>query len=613
MSTYFRRISAACAPLSLGSVIPFILLLILAAPSIVSYRPYELAWDDTYLFHRAVCLHNAVYGLDLAGMKDCYSILSKSPILTFMTLPWGRAASGEAAIPLALIALAILIWILVLLIYRVAISAGAALWTLPVAGIAIWLNPLLGIYGGFFLADILIAWCTALLLLLIPLELRTQPSSARMDVARGALWGLVIVVGTLAKATFFFFLAPTALAVIWIRFRRLGLRSCLRAALTAVVCSLPAIVVWAVFWRNFLGHAMQATIGGYSKFYAVAGQTPFVYLRGYVAACRWGLLPTSALLLYFLWKIRRAGALWFRLLPLALILSFLAICSFIPYDDYRYAMPVMIALPFALAVVPRPGGEQTPLPAAAFAFGLLACVLSTIPLLGRTDMAYLRYAEAVMDKIARPGTKIMLATETAGLNIETLLLVKELGGNRLHSVMFDTLYYDALQGRSVYDSYHRMEWADYILFDKPPLPHELKWNNEFANEFYQYAVGMADEDNSAPHEYMHVLKVRPPAARNTASTQNPQITAVTTDPAPPPPGLFRWTLTGASFTPGSRVTITGRFCESGCELNSQSFSYKAPTELTGVADLTNGSGSYQFQVFNGSLASNAATIEIKRR
>jgi hypothetical protein len=596
-----------------SSGIIFALFLILVAPSIVNYTPYYLAWDDTYFFHRAVCFHDAVYRLDVAGMADCYSLVSKSPILTFTTLPWGPAASGEGLISMAMIALAIFIWIFVVVVYCVAVSAGAAVWPLLVAGLAVWFNPFLKGYGGFFISDILLAWCTALLLLLIPLELRSKPGPARMDVTRGALWGLVIFVGVLTKTTFIFFLGPIAIAVIWIRFRRLGMPSCLRAALTAVVCSFPATVIWARFWRNYVGHAVEASFGGVSKFYAVAGLTPALYLRGYIATCRWGCLPTAALLLYFAWKVRKANAQWFRILPVALILIFLAICSTIPINDYRYAMPVMIGLPFVLAVLPsNEEGSRIYPSAAVLGFGLLACVLCSIPMIGRIDLTYVRYAGAVLDEIARPGTKIMLATETPSLNFETLLLAKELGGSRLHKVAIDSLIYDQIRGLSINDSYRRMEWADYVLFDKPPLLREPKWENQFASEFYQYAIGMADEVDSAPHDYMNVLKLRPSGARDSGSNEIPRITAIATDPTPPVRGIFHWTLTGSGFTPNSRVTITGHFCDSGCEISSGGVTFKSPTELAGLADLTTGSGVYQFQVKNGSLISNAATIELKK-
>lgn len=591
-------------------VLPFTLVMVLVAPSIISYTPYRMAWDDLYFLHCGACLHNAVYRLDLAGMVECYSIVSKSPILTFMMLPWGTAASGEAAVPLALISLAILNWILVLLIYRVAIAAGSAVWMLPVAALAVWLNPFIGMYGGSFLSDMLVAWCTLLLLLLLPLELRTNPGPPRHDVARGALWGLVIVVGVLTKVTFILFLAVIGLAIISIRFRLLGARSCLRAALTAAICALPAMVIWIAFGRNFIGHAVGFSFGSLSKFYAVGGMTPFGYLREYLKNCGWGCFPTLALVPYFAWRVWRSDARWLRMLPLALVLFYFALCALSPNGDYRFAMPVMIALPFVLAVVPSKGADQVPPGMGLMGFALLAGVLCSIPMLARPDMTYVRHAGTILDRIARPGVKILLATDDPFLNIDTFLLAKEFRRQRLPSVAIDTLVYDSLRGRSMYDGFHRLEAADYILFKKPPLSTEPEWANQFANEYYQYATGVADETD-VPSEYMHVLKVRPPGLLKTDSSR-PILAALSTDPTPPRPGIFRWTITGSGFTPGSGVIITGRGCEAGCRLNPESFSFKSVTELTGLADLTNGAGTYEFQVMNGPVPSNVVAVEIRR-
>jgi hypothetical protein len=492
----------------------------------------------------------------------------------------------------------------------VALLAGASIWLLPVAAIAVWLNPFLGMYGGSFLSDMLVAWCTLLLVLLIPLELRTQPGPPWRDIARGLLWGFVILVGVLTKVTFLLFLGVTGLAVLWIRFRRLGVGPCLRAASTAAICSIPAAIIWAVFGKNFIGHAVGFSFGGLSKFYAVGGMTPLGYLREYLRTCGWACFPTFALMLYFGWKVWRSDARLLRMLPLALVLFYFILCALSPNSDYRFAMPVMIGLPFVLAVVPANKVDQRSLRTGMIGFGLLAGVLCSIPMLARPEMAPVRYAEAVLNRIGRPGTKIMLATESPVLNIETFLLAKQFGGKRLEELTIDSLVYDSLNGRSIYDSYHRMEGADYILFHKPPLSTDPPWANQFANEFYQYASGIADETD-APSEYMHVMKVRPQASRKIDSSVRPRLTGVATDPAPPRPGIFHWTLTGSGFTPGSRVIVTGLGCESGCGLNPESVSFKGPTELRGIADLTNGSGSYQFQVMNGALPSNAATIELR--
>ncbi len=597
----FRRIVAVFAPL--------VLLLFLVAPSVISYRPYLMAWDDLYLFHRSVCFHDAVYRLDLRGMADCYSNLSKSPVLTFTLLPWGPAASGEAAIPLGLIALAILIWILILLFYRAAIAAGANVWALAVAALAVWLNSFVASYGGSFLSDILVSWCTLLVLIFIPLELATAKPEPVADLARGASWGFVIAVGSLAKVTFLLFVAIAMPVVLWIRFRRLGAKRCLRTAIAGAVCSLPAAIVWAAFGRNFIGHAIGFSFGGGSKFYAVSGATPLGYIQGLLKNWGWGSLLLVALIPYFVWTIYRSDARWFRIVPVAVLLLYLALCAFSPNADYRFAMPIMIALPFALATGLSTNREQAHPDLASMSIALLGCVLCSIPMLSRPDMTYIRYAGSILDQVARPGRRILLATESPFLNIETFLLAREIRSPRLKSLNIDTLVYDSIRGRSVNDSLHRMNGADFLLFHKPPLSTEPSWANEHAKEFAEYASRIADETD-APTEYMRVMKVRPPDAQP-VSGERPHVTRISTDPAGPPPGLFRWTLQGTGFTPASRVVVTGLGCESGCILNSESVSVKSDTELSGVADLTKGKGAYQFQVLNGKQPSNPAAIEIK--
>lgn len=594
----------------LSSVIPFALVLFLVAPSVVNYTPYPMAWDDVYFLHRAACFHDAVYRLDLRGMAECYSILSKSPVMTFFMLPWGPAASGEPGVPLALLSLAILIWIFVVLIYRAAVASGASVWALTAAAMAVWLNPFIGMYGGSFLSDMLVSWCTLLLVLLIPLELSTHPGSASQDVKRGLLWGFVITVGVLAKVTFIFFLAVTGAAVLWIRFRRQGVRCCARAAATALICSLPAALIWALFGRNFISHATGFSFGGLSKFYAVEGGTPLGYLKDYLSNCSWACLPMLAVIVYFFWRLRRSEDKLLRLLPLGLMVFYLALCAFSPNGDFRFALPVMIGLPFVLAVVPAGGKDAVP-GAALIGYGLLAGVLCAIPMLGRADLAPVRYAERLLQTIGKPNTRILLATESPQLNIETFLLAKQFLGSRAAAVRVDTLVYDALNGRSIYDSYHRMESADYILFHKPPLSTEPKWANAHAAEFYKYAAAMADPA-PAPSDYMNVMKVRPLNARTVPEGEYPELTSLTTDPAPLRPGLFHWDLQGRRFTPGTRVVITGFGCEAGCTLNPESVSFKGPGELSGIADLTNGRGVYQFQAANGPTSSKPITVQMKR-
>ena len=179
----------------------------------VGYSEYLVTWDDAYLLHRALCFHNAVYTFDLKAMFSCYAILSKSPIMTVVTLPWGAAASGEGAISLCLVSLALLTWIVALLSYRAALSSGASPWMMAAAALSVWWNPFLASYGGTFLSDMLLAWTVLLTLLLIPLELATDPQGWVRDVMRGVLWGFVFDVGALTKVTYGYFLVPVVAVV----------------------------------------------------------------------------------------------------------------------------------------------------------------------------------------------------------------------------------------------------------------------------------------------------------------------------------------------------------------------------------------------------------------
>jgi hypothetical protein len=259
-------------------------------------------------------------------------------------------------------------------------------------------------------------------------------------------------------------------------------------------------------------HAVDSSFGGISKFYSVAGLGLTAYLRQYLSACGAAVLPTAAMAGYFAWKLRDSNRRVVRFLPIALILAYLLVCALTRMNDFRYASPAMLALPFLLAVVPPASGTPPSPGPPVFWPGMLAGVLVSIPMLARPDLTYVRYAGAVLDRIAHPGTRIVLVTDDPFLNIETFLLAKEIRGQSLHDTDIDTLVYDSIQGRSLDSSYHRMDSFDYILYRKPPLSTDPVWANQYADAFYQHALGIADPVD-VPSEFMLVLKVRHEATR----------------------------------------------------------------------------------------------------
>ncbi len=488
--------------------IPVAAFFFLVSRSVVGYANYLMTWDDLYQFHRALCFQNAVYSLNLTAMASCYENLSKSPILTLVTLPWGTAALGETAIPLGLVGLALLIWIVALLAWHAAVSSGVSLWVMAAAALSVSLNPFLTSYGGIFLSDVLLAWTVLLTLLLIPLELATGPRGRVRDVMRGVLWGFVFDVGALTKVTFGYFLVPVVAAVMYIRLRRCGMRS-LRATVAAtLICLSPAILVWLLFGHNYLQHAVDASFGGMTAFYSSRALGWTGYLRHYAAVCAYGTAPLVLLAAYFVRRVSRCDRVWLRILPVVLILGYLGLCAISSNQDYRFAMPVMIALPLVFAAVPSglPGNREQP-PMLLYLSFLLAGVLVSIPMVGRTDLTYIHYAGALLDRIGRPGAVILIATDDPHLNIETFLLAKEIRSRTEQNLAIGTLVYDIVGGHSLDYSLHRMGLADYILFQKGPLLSDPEWANRFAKTFHAHAAEIADQID-APNQFMETFKVR---------------------------------------------------------------------------------------------------------
>lgn len=488
--------------------IPTAAFFLLISRSVVAYGKYSMIWDDLYLLHRALCFHNAVYSLNLQAMVSCYANLSKSPIMTVLTLPWGTAASGETAIPLALVSLALLIWTVALLAYRVAVASGATPWVMAAAALSVWFNPFLASYSGTFLADMLLAWIVLLTLLLIPLELAEGQRGRGADVMRGALWGFVFDVGALTKVTFGYFLIAVVVAVMFIRLRRCGMRSLLATVAATLICLSPSILIWSLFGRTFLKHAVDGSFGGIVSFYSAGALDWKGYLGQYATLCAYGLAPLVLLAAYFVWRVLQCDRVLLRLLPVALILGYLGLCATSPNQEYRFVMPVMIALPLLCATVPSglPGQRAQP-GMLLYLSVFLAGVLATIPMVGRPDLTYVRYAGAVLDRITEPGAAILIATDDPNLNNETFLLAREIRSGMPPNLTIDTLVYDIVAGRTLDYSLHRMDSADYILFKKGALSTDPEWANKFAKAFHAHAVEIADQID-APNQFMETFKVR---------------------------------------------------------------------------------------------------------
>jgi hypothetical protein len=489
------------------------LFLALVGRSVISYAPYSIAWDELYFLHRAVCVDRAVYALSLTRIGECYGSLSKSPIMTFLTLPWGPLGAGEAGVGLALVTLGILTWLVILIVYTAAASLKASRIVLLLAGACIYLNPFLRGYAGGFLADALVAWAVAGSLLLVPLEAYGEGTrNGWQDALRGLMWAFLFGIGALSKVSFGFFLIVVAPLAIIYRWRRCGRRSALVTTGAALAGSLPAILVWLAFGRNFVGHAVQASFGGLAKFYAAAGSSERTYLREYFRASGYAVIPLAALLLYFLWSLHaQRRQLFARVVPVLMLAAFLILCGLSPNQDYRFSMPVMIALPILLAVAPHRAKGLTAPGRTTLALAVLAGSLLSFPMVARPDMSFVRYASDILERYGSPNTTILLATDHPYLNIETFLLAQQIGGERLRTVRLGTLVYDYVNNRPLAWSLDRTSKADIVLFHRPPLYPDPPWANQFASQFRDQAEKSGSLTESG--KYLDVFRKNvPPAA-----------------------------------------------------------------------------------------------------
>jgi hypothetical protein len=89
-----------------------------------------------------------------------------------------------------------------------------------------------------------------------------------------------------------------------------------------------------------------------------------------------------------------------------------------------------------------------------------------------------------------------------------------------------------------------------------------------------------------------------------------QLSNISTDPPGPPPGIFRWTLDGTGIAKDVKVVITDRGCEAGCVLDPVSITSRSSSRLVGVADLTNGAGTYRIQVIQDGATSRALEFRV---
>jgi hypothetical protein len=489
--------------------------LALVSPTVINYSPYRLTWDESYYLGRVICTNHAVYDFSLSRLNECLAITRKGPIMGLVNLPWGKAGGTDRGIGLAFVGLAIFIWILALTTYLTCVRSGIPPGSLLLAAATICLTPFLRANGGAMMVDMLLGWCVALALLLIPLEYCSPSKGLGPSVFRGLLWSFVIDVGMLSKVTFAFFLCAIGIALLGIRERHSGEMPLRYAFAGCIAGSMPAIAIWRYYGMNFLGFAMMAAWGETARYWSVPGMTAGGYLRRYVSQLGLAIVPLLVLLALFargvlIEKQMRLA----RLLPVGIIVIYLGIAARSQNRDPRFTIPVMLAMPLCLAWTGIKKNSAKRVGAVPILTALLLGTLFALPMTRRPQVApinrageLLRTLSQEQPNLGRP-VNVVIATDGPEFNFDTFQLAQKIEEDTLAPVELDALVYYALNKRTADEGFQRIDAADYVLFLKPGLPPGPDWSRVYAQAYRAHCekVGTLLDAKISPD--LDVFKIR---------------------------------------------------------------------------------------------------------
>ncbi len=488
-----------------AGTVPLVLLLL--APTLIHLNRVYPAWDDSFFLHRALTLGQKFWSADPIGMRQCLAGTFKSPIMAFLAIPWGPMAAGTTGPALLFFTLAVAecgcILISIYLMWRARVSPFALLWaTVCVAG-----NPIVLGQGGTYLVDSLLSWIVLSTVLLIPFEIRFPPQpDGRSLFRRGAIWGVLLCAGLLCKVTYLFFAGltyPTLLYILWRRHGSQGLVPTVSAArpllLAAGLFSLPALVLWLDFGGMYWKLAMTASFGEVAKFYAAEDATWFAFwsrLAESVGISGLLFLPLGCV---SIWHSIRTRQEWTLFVPAAILAAYLVVSSMSSSAIMRQLLPVMIAMPYATAVLWRRDVSfriSRVLTSVVLCMILLACVLET----RRPQLDFVvPIARLVVDLKGQGYRNVVVATDSPRvLNIDLVILAKVTMGRRGKGLHITSIAYDDMHGLKLAQSLKSMDQADIVLFEYP-LPETPNFTNKRSTQFLRYAeANMERVDTAQP-------------------------------------------------------------------------------------------------------------------
>ena len=460
------------------------------APTIVSYEPYSFTFDDSNYLWRSIAVSRAFWSGNTHEMR--LSMVSiRPPVMTLLALPWGPSASWDAAgrcfvtlNTLTSLFVACCMFLLLrvglkpLFLMIASVCALAALGPYPSGADAHY-------SATGFMADSLFAWNALATTLLIPYEANTSTSSTRDALVRGFLWGIMLSVGALTKASFLYFIILVVPILFAIRMRRSGLRSAFVALISLTLCLIPAAVYWLRYglpamkngWAASFGH--DATLFYYplSRFLSdTVRQSPGLLLSGMV---------TIAGIVFLVLKSRHAA--WgTNVLPLLIMLGYCTISLASNNRQIRYSLPGIIGLPFLIGILISGKASVVSrghaIIAAIFVFCCL--VVAGVPMLHRADRQSIHIPEIVLAQAVESHAKrIVLATDSPSLNSDLMRLAVEVSSRP--SVELDYLAWRAASGTPIEEDFLTIGQSDLVVFQNSEALYP-PFTNQRVPEYEQY-------------------------------------------------------------------------------------------------------------------------------
>lgn len=466
--------------------------LVMVMPAVLDPSVQPVGWDDTHYLHRTTCLNHALFALDLPGLWSCLKEAHKSPLMSFIGLPWGPQAGTAQGLGLVFVSLAVVTFAVFLAVAEMMVRLAIPRLLILGAFAVIALNPLLPVVAGAYQGDILHAALVALFCLLVFQELNLPEPGARSSLVRGATWGLIAALGIMAKISFFFFAALLGPAMLIIRIQRSGWRDGLLALLAALLVAAPVLALHFFHREVLFGHALRSSIGPLAE-QTSYGLTFISYFQELAQRTR-GTGFALIALAFFAWMYAYASppqSLLARFLPFCALCLYLILVGLSPNHDMRYAFPFLIAAPVVLAAVASPTDEEASYTSASISLSrfltlLLAGALAAVPMTGRPDLTHVRTAETALRSLppSQP-LNVMLASDDSAFNIETFKLAQQLAFPALAALRIGTVVYDPAAGRSVEESIKTLEAADVVIMLRTPVREAPEWTNANAARFRQ--------------------------------------------------------------------------------------------------------------------------------